>query len=160
MNVRHWCPARWHTVLLSLSQSLSVTNPPCLCLSISQVHFVNNECNWISLAFEKLTFTSQLSFPGEVSLPKAFWLQLCLHQLHQLYWEYSPGTAAVPFSIHSEFHLKDSVVKLESDCPYPSELFVFFFHIKTVTSTEVQNQGAEVLQGEPVLDNPCFYASK
>lgn len=95
-----------------------------------------------------------------VSLPKAFWLQLCLHQLHQLYWEYSPGIAAVPFSIHSEFHLKDSVVKLERDCPFPTEVFSyqysdFYFHWG-----RAQNRGAEVFQGEPALDNPCFYASK
>lgn len=76
----------------------------------------------------------QPSFPGEVSLPKAFWLQSCLHQLHQLYWEYSPGIAAVPFSIHSEFHLKDSVLKLVSDCAFPSEVS----HISTVTSTSTE----------------------
>lgn len=41
--------------------SPNVTSPSCLCSSISRVHFVDNECNGISLAFEKLTFTSQLS---------------------------------------------------------------------------------------------------
>lgn len=35
------------------------------------------------------------------------------------------------------------------------QLSDFYFHWG-----RVQNWGAEVFQGEPVLDNPCFYASK
>lgn len=72
-------------------------------------------------------------FPGELPLSKAFWLQLCMHVLHELYQEYSPGIAAVCSSIRSEFHLKRGLKLLGEFCPFKSK----FFHISTLTSSEV-----------------------
>lgn len=113
--------------ILSLSQLLNLPNPSCLCLPISQVHFVNNECNRILPVFEKLTFTSQLSIPR-----RAFSTQSILASImHQLYWEYSPAIAAVPSSTYSECHLRESRLKLVSDCPFKCK----FFHISASTCT-------------------------
>lgn len=35
-----------------------------------------------------------------------------MHELPELYWEYSPGIAAVPSPIHSEFQLTENSLKL------------------------------------------------
>lgn len=52
--------------------------------------------------------------------------------------------AAVPSSIHSEFHLKESRLKLVSDCPFKSK----FFHISTLTSTSREGEfRSEVQRG-------------
>lgn len=159
MDLKHWCPACWHTVLLSLSQSLSVTNPPCLCLSISQVHFVNNECNWISLAFEKLTFTSQPSFPEEFLHPGIL-AAILFASTASTILGILPRNCCSPF-LHPQWIPSTGQRHEIAEWPsFPKQGFSYqhsdvYFHWG-----RVQNRGAKVFQGEPVLDNLCFYASK
>lgn len=79
-----------------------------------------------------------------------------MHELPELYWEYSPGIAAVPSPIHSEFQLTENSLKLVIVLLKAS--FSYENSDLNLQWGKVQKRGASGFQDEPVLDKPCFYA--